>query len=61
MSGVVGTDLLTLANTSINVTSRVVFANSVNGLNLPIGIVGVLGMGFTLISNQPNFLDLAWQ
>jgi hypothetical protein len=28
-------------------------------LNLPNGIIGILGMGYTSIYSQPNFLDLA--
>lgn len=61
VSGSVGSDMVTLVNTSINVKCNIIFADSVTGLNLPIGIAGVIGMGFTSAQQSPNFLDLAYQ
>lgn len=61
VSGSVGSDMVTLVNTSINVKCNIVFADSVTGLNLPVGIAGVIGMGFTSAQQSPNFLDLAYQ
>lgn len=61
VSGSVGSDYVTIVNTSINVKCSIVFADSVSGLSLPPGIVGVIGMGFTSIQQSPNFLDLAFQ
>ena len=61
MLGTYGIDYVSILNTSVNVSFSVAFASTVSGLNLPTGVVGVMGVGHTSVGVLPNIFDVAYQ
>ena len=57
--GSYGIDYVTVENSSINVSYAVGFADYVEGLELPEGVLGVMGLGYTSVASLPNIFDLA--
>lgn len=59
MLGSYGIDYVTVENSSVNVSYAVGFADYVGGLELPEGVLGVMGLGYTSVASLPNIFDLA--